>query len=60
VSAKTAWFYCGACGFKNRPRHLANSLGTHPNPSVGHDFTKCEQCGADQGHPDAHDYVPVS
>jgi len=45
MSAKSRWWYCGNCGFANHPRAEA-------------DHTRCEQCGADQEHDEAIDYVP--
>lgn len=35
MSAKTAWWFCGQCGFQNHPRR-------------DQDNTKCEQCGHSQ------------
>jgi hypothetical protein len=46
VSAKTSWFFCGLCGFKNHPR-------------AKQDNAKCEQCGADRDELDAADYDPA-
>jgi len=46
VGAKTSWFFCGKCGFKNHPR-------------MGQDNTKCEQCGASQEEIEATDYDPA-
>jgi len=46
MSASSRWWFCGECGFKNHPR-------------LGQDATKCEQCGADQKHPEATDYTPA-
>lgn len=45
MTAKTSWFWCGVCGFKNHPR-------------LSQDNAKCEQCGADQADPNAVDYTP--
>lgn len=46
MTAKTSWFFCGNCGFRNHPR-------------MNQDITKCEQCGAKNDHPEAVDYTPV-
>jgi hypothetical protein len=45
MSAKTPFWICGNCGFKNHPR-------------VNQDSTKCEQCGAPSSHDHAVDYDP--
>jgi ribosomal protein L37AE/L43A len=45
VSAKTAYWACGRCGFKNHPR-------------MNQDIDKCEQCGATRAEPDAADLPP--
>jgi hypothetical protein len=54
MSAKTAWFYCGHCGFKNHPRVERDERG-QPREV---DQTKCEQCGAAQDEADSYDYRP--
>ena len=46
MSAKTSWFFCGICGFKNHPR-------------AHQDNTKCEQCGASSDADEAVDYDPA-
>jgi ribosomal protein L37AE/L43A len=46
MSAKTKFFFCGKCGFKNHPR-------------LNQDPTKCEQCGASSDEPEAVDYDPA-
>jgi ribosomal protein L37AE/L43A len=46
MSAKTKFFFCGRCGFKNHPR-------------LNQDTTKCEQCGASADEPEAQDYDPA-
>ena len=50
MTAKSAWWFCGACGFRNHPR-----LKVHD----GIDPALCEQCGAARDHPEAKDYVPA-
>jgi ribosomal protein L37AE/L43A len=46
MSAKTSWFWCGRCGFKNHPR-------------MAQDNTKCEQCGTSNAEIDSVDYTPA-
>lgn len=46
MSAKTPWFYCGKCGYKNGPHPFRTDAG------------KCEQCGAPASEPHSADYVP--
>jgi ribosomal protein L37AE/L43A len=46
MSAKTSWFWCGHCGFKNHPR-------------LNQDNTKCEQCGHANDEAEAVDYTPA-
>lgn len=46
MTAKSSWWFCGECGFKNHPR-------------LEQDKKKCEQCGATQDHPQAVDYIPA-
>lgn len=48
MSAKTAWWFCGNCGFQNHPRK-------------NQDPNKCEQCGHDSKadpRDDDVDYTP--
>lgn len=45
MPAKTAYFYCGKCGFRNHPR-------------LNQDPAKCEQCGEDRKNLEAQDYAP--
>lgn len=45
MPAKTPYFYCGKCGFRNHPR-------------LGQDVSKCEQCGEDRKNADSQDYQP--
>jgi hypothetical protein len=53
VSAKTKYYICGVCGFRNHPRHpLAG------RPDIPTDDTKCEQCGTARDHDDSTDYTP--
>jgi hypothetical protein len=53
MSAKTRWWYCGECGFKNHPRPPAARAGD-PDPN-----DKCEQCGNARDRDDALDYSPA-
>jgi NADH pyrophosphatase NudC (nudix superfamily) len=46
MTAKSRWWFCGECGFKNHPR-------------LEQDSKKCEQCGAAADHPQAVDYIPA-
>jgi len=46
MPAKSRWWFCGECGFKNHPR-------------LEQDPKKCEQCGAGQDNPQAVDYIPA-
>jgi hypothetical protein len=57
--AKTAWFFCAKCGFKNHPR--PNAQPTFKQAADGrYDLvpgeTLCEQCGA--SNVDGTDYTP--
>lgn len=45
MPAKTPFWTCGSCGFRNAPHALRQGVGNH----------QCEQCGAPQSHPDAFD-----
>jgi ribosomal protein L37AE/L43A len=45
VSAKTAFWICGVCGFRNHPR-------------LKQDITKCEQCGGSRDDANAADLPP--
>jgi hypothetical protein len=49
MSAKEPWWICSSCGFRNRPRHVANSLGLvggeHPLHDPEWRHSHCEQCG---------------
>ena len=45
MSAKTSWWFCGHCGYKNHPR-------------LNQDPDRCEQCGSSRDHDDAVDYTP--
>lgn len=58
----TPWWICSGCGFTNRPRHVANSLGLLP---AGHQLfelewrvSHCEQCGRERSIEDP-DYQPT-
>lgn len=61
MSAKTTFFYCGACGFKNHPRPAAAATYV-PDGKGKFDLVpgdvKCEQCGTMNTHPAASDYTP--
>jgi hypothetical protein len=54
MTARTSWWYCGQCGFKNHPRVERDDRGT-PRPV---DFTKCEQCGGSAEDQNSSDYNP--
>lgn len=45
MGAKTSWFFCGICGFRNHPR-------------IDQDNELCEQCGSSREHDEAYDYEP--
>ena len=49
MSAKSKWWYCGACGFANHPRDPRQHGGDQEIND------KCEQCGASREHDDAVD-----
>jgi hypothetical protein len=52
MSAKTKWWYCGSCGFKNHPRDPRLHGG---NEAINEN---CEQCGAPADHLESIDYNP--
>lgn len=45
MAAKTSFWTCGQCGFRNAPHALRQGVRN----------TICEQCGASRDHPEAHD-----
>lgn len=45
--AKTNWWLCAGCGFKNQPH------------SFRKDNAACENCGADRDKPENPDYDPA-
>lgn len=62
MSARTAWFYCGKCGFKNRPRPIYAAPVFKRADDGRYDLvagdTLCEQCGSPNELEGSSDYRP--
>lgn len=62
MGAKTAWFWCGKCGFKNHPRPIAAAPVYVQAADGRFDLvagdTLCEQCGTPNSHDSSSDYNP--
>ena len=60
--ANSPWWLCASCGFRNQPRHVANSLGSLPpghqifDPEWRH--SHCEQCGQEYRDDIDQEYQP--
>ncbi len=59
--ATTAWWFCGKCGYQNKPRIAfgQSPAGGGSGQPIEVDPSKCEQCGASRSDPNAVDYKPV-
>jgi hypothetical protein len=62
MTAKTTWFYCGKCGFKNHPRPAAAPVYVQADDGrfdLVEGSLLCEQCGTENTHPASVDYTPA-